>query len=97
MSEGLGELFQKFVLEALPKAVEFIEREDIKNLLELVGKSTKSPPVVDSVEYDEETREVYVKIKLEPILGVDVKQYADAVDTVANLVLDLLKNLFSNE
>jgi|SRR5579875_264755 hypothetical protein len=97
MSEGLGELFQKFVLEALPKAVEFVEREDIKNLLELVGKSTKSPPVVDSVEYDEETREVYVKIKLEPILGVDVKQYADAVDTVANLVLDLLKNLFSNE
>jgi len=97
MSEGLGELFQKFVLEALPKAVEFVEREDIKNLLELVGKSTKSPPVVDSVEYDEETREVYVKIKLEPILGVDVKQYADAVDTVAKLVLDLLKNLFSNE
>jgi hypothetical protein len=97
MSEGLGELFQRFVLEALPKAVEFVEREDIKGLLELVGRSTKSPPVVESVEYDEETREVFVKIKLEPILGVDIKQYANAVDDIAKLVLELLKSLFQEE
>ena len=97
MSEGLGELFQRFVLQALPKAVEFVEREDIRGLIELVGRSTKSPPVVEAVEYDEETREVFVKIKLEPILGVDVRQYAEAVDYMAKLVLELLKSLFQQE
>jgi len=97
MSEGLGELFQRFVLQALPKAVEFVEREDIRGLIELVGRSTKSPPVVEAVEYDEETREVFVKIKLEPILGVDIRQYAEAVDYMAKLVLELLKSLFQQE
>lgn len=94
MSEGFGELFQRFVMEALPKAVEFVERDDMKDLLVLVGKSTKSEPVIDSVEYDEQTNEVFVKIKLEPVLGVDIKQYAEAVDMVANLVLGLLKSIF---
>ena len=90
------DIIQKILMEFLPNAFNFISDEKNKQLLDFVVKTTNTAPTIDSVEYDEDSYVVYIKVRLEPKLGTDIKQYAEVVDTIAQQFLELINTFIQS-
>lgn len=84
------DLFQRILAQFIPSALEFVSQEENRQVLEFIAKATDSMPVLDPVEYDPDTGEVYIKIKLTPKLGVNIEEYANAVDKVAQQFVNMI-------
>lgn len=82
--------FYRLLGEFFPQALDFIGDQENYKKIDYVMKSSATLPQLEAVEYDEDNRVVYIKIRIEPKLGVDIKEYADAVDDIARKVLNLI-------
>ncbi len=89
----VGKALQDFLNQIFPKVVDFLSDEEKRNFISVIAKTTKTPPKIDSVEFDETNGKVSVIVTLEPDTGVDIQEYANAVAIASQLILQLLYDL----
>lgn len=89
----VGKALNEFLNQIFPKVVDFLSNEEQRNFLSVVAKSTKEPPKIDHVEFDENTGKVFVIVVLEPNTGVDIQEYANGIAVASQLILQLLYDL----
>ena len=85
-------LIQNLLGQFIPKALDFISVDENRKTMEFLSKATDGMPVLDAVEVDEDNQVVYIKIKLTPKIGVNIYDYADAVDKVSQKILELISS-----
>lgn len=89
----VGKALQEFLNQIFPKVVDFLSDEEKRNFISVIAKTTKTPPKIDHVEFDETSGKVSVIVTLEPDTGVDIQEYANAVAIASQLILQLLYDL----